>query len=98
MDKIILVTQEELKALIYEVLENYYKDKKLEKEQEYSNSLTIDAAVDFLTHIGFPTSKTQLYRLTSNKKIPHGNYGNRLVFRKNELLIWAEKNTTRYDQ
>ena len=47
MDKIILVTQEELKALIYEVLENYYKDKKLEKEQEYSNSLTIDAAVDF---------------------------------------------------
>lgn len=25
MDKIILVTQEELKALIYEVLENYYK-------------------------------------------------------------------------
>lgn len=56
MDKIILVTQEELKALIYEVLENYYKDKKLEKEQEYSNSLTIDAAVDFLTHIGFPTS------------------------------------------
>ena len=72
MDKIILVTQEELKALIYEVLENYYKDKKLEKEQEYSNSLTIDAADDFLTHIGFPTSKTQLYRLTSNKKIPHG--------------------------
>ena len=36
MDKIILVTQEELKALIYEVLENYYKDKKLEKEQVFT--------------------------------------------------------------
>lgn len=33
MDKIILVTQEELKALIYEVLENYYKDKNLRKNK-----------------------------------------------------------------
>lgn len=95
MEKIVLTTQEELKALIYDVLDVYFKDKELaRKEKESANSLTLDAAAEFLTERGYPTSKTKIYRLTSKGKIPFGKYGNRLVFSKSELLVWAEKNTT----
>lgn len=95
MEKIIITTQEELKALIYEVLEGYFKNKELERKMETSDSLSLDAAATFLTERGYPTSKTRLYRL---KAIPFGKYGNRLVFSKKELLEWAEDNTSKSDE
>ncbi len=98
MDKIVLTTPDELKALIYEVLEDYYRNQKIEKEQEYTDAMTVETAVTFLNQNGFPSSKNRLYRMTSEGRIPYGKHGNRLVFSKRELLLWAEKNTVRHDE
>lgn len=38
-------------------------------------------------------SKSKMYKLTSTGNIPCKQYGNRLVFSRNELLAWMETET-----
>ncbi len=84
MDKIILTTREELKEIILEVLQEHFRPK-----EEIQETLTLDQALEVLKDNGYPTSKAQVYRLTSSGEIPYGKYGNKLVFSRKELLQWA---------
>jgi excisionase family DNA binding protein len=40
-------------------------------------------------------SKSKLYKLTSNAKIPCKQFGSRLVFSRKELIEWLESQTVR---
>ncbi len=52
-------------------------------ERENMELLNIDEAASYLKF-----SKTFLYRLTKEKRIPHVNFGRHLLFRKQDLYNW----------
>lgn len=57
-----------------------------------SNSLDSEGALAFLKENGYPMKKGQLYKMTSDPEsgIPFYKFGNKLHFKKDELLVWAE--------
>lgn len=57
-------------------------------------NLTLDQAVDFLRENALPTTKAQLYKLTSLGEIPVCKVGKRLVFSRKDLLNWLESRKT----
>lgn len=58
--------------------------------QNECESLDTKGALEFLNANGYPISKGQLYKETSNGTIPFQKFGSKLHFRKSELLQWAE--------
>ena len=61
------------------------RDKKNETE-----SLDATGALEFLNANGYPLSRGQLYKETSNGTIPFQKFGNKLHFYKSQLIGWAE--------
>lgn len=57
-----------------------------------SNSLDSEGALAFLKENGYPMKKGQLYKMTSDPEsgLPFYKFGNKLHFKKDELLAWAE--------
>lgn len=58
--------------------------------QNEPESLDTTGALEFLNANGYPISKGQLYKETSNGTIPHWKFNNKLHFKESELLSWAE--------
>lgn len=58
--------------------------------QNECESLDTKGALEFLNANGYPISKGQLYKETSNGTIPHWKFNNKLHFKESELLSWAE--------
>jgi excisionase family DNA binding protein len=52
--------------------------------------LSINEAVKFFLEQGFPVSKSKLYKLTSEGKIPYDKFGIRVLFRQDKLIDWIE--------
>lgn len=52
--------------------------------------LSISEAVKFFLEKGFPISKSKLYKLTSEEKIPFEKFGMRVLFKKDKLIEWIE--------
>ena len=101
MEKIIVTTPEELRALIFEAVNSNRENKVKQNAQaasEVSDNLTLEGAVSFLQENGFPTSKGTLYKLTSSKEIPFRKYGIKLVFSRKALLEWAMSSTINFDE
>lgn len=88
MDRIIITTPNELKAVILEVLGDYLRPKPV--AEKLSNTLSLEEAVSFLNESGYPISKGTIYQLTSKNQMPFGKFGNKLIFERKELLSWAQ--------
>ena len=98
MNNAIVITPEQLgevlKRAVLGALEEFNaKQQKEPARRELPENLTIDQAVEFLTEIGAPTAKGQIYNLTHRGEIPSYRYGSRLVFKRDELQRWAELRT-----
>jgi excisionase family DNA binding protein len=52
--------------------------------------LSINEVQTFFLEQGFPISKSKLYKLTSEGKIPHEKFGIRVLFRQDKLIDWIE--------
>lgn len=52
--------------------------------------LSINEAQKFMQEQGFPVSKSKLYKLTSEGKIPYDKFGIRVLFRQDKLIDWIE--------
>ncbi|UUF15200.1 MULTISPECIES: helix-turn-helix domain-containing protein [Flavobacterium] len=50
--------------------------------------LSTNEAIKFIREQGFPISKSKLYKLTSEGKIPHEKFGMRVLFKKDNLVSW----------
>ena len=63
-----------------------------QEKQNESESLNFKGALACLNDNGYPMKKGQLYKLTSdpNSGLPFHKFGNKLHFKKDELLAWAE--------
>ena len=86
MNQIILTTPEELRAIVSESVSQTLAG--LPKDEP--DNLTPDAAVGVLEQHGFLISKARLYKLTAKGNVPFRKYGNKLLFSRRELLVWAE--------
>ena len=52
--------------------------------------LSINEALKFIADQGYPVSKSKLYKLTSEGKIPFEKFGMRVLFKKDKLIEWIE--------
>lgn len=55
----------------------------MKDEKTEMDILTVEEAASYLKF-----SKTYLYRLAKEKKIPHINYGRHILFRRADLFSW----------
>jgi hypothetical protein len=90
METLILTTPDELRAMIHEAVAGAMPKA---AHEEMPDSITLLDAVELLHRHGYPTSKAQIYKLTSSGGIPCRRYGHKLVFSRKELLQWAESQT-----
>ena len=88
MNQIILTTPEELRAIVSESVSQTLAGLTLPKDEP--DNLTPDAAVGVLEQHGVLISKARLYKLTAKGNVPFRKYGNKLLFSRRELLVWAE--------
>lgn len=95
MKEIIIVSPEELAALVEKSVSSALESSKPHKAEP--DPMDLNNAVRFLREQGYPTSKAKIYKLTSSGHIPFRKYGNRLVFSRKELLAWAERQTVAPD-
>lgn len=54
------------------------------------DSLTPDQAISFLSENGYPTTKANIYKLSSQGEIPCSRNGGRLIFSRRDLLMWLD--------
>jgi len=90
MDKVILTTPEELRAIISEAVSGVMPK---HVAQSQIDTLSLNDTLDLLQEHGYPTSRAKMYKLTSSGAIPCKTYGKKLVFSRKEVLAWAEKQT-----
>ena len=91
MLNIIVTTPEELRAIVSEAVSGILP--KQASTQPLIDTMTLNDTLELLKEHGYPTSKAKIYKLTSTGKIPCKTYGNKLVFSRKEILLWAENQT-----
>jgi hypothetical protein len=91
MSNIIVTTPEELRAIVSEAVSGILP--KQSSGEPQIDTITLNDALELLKEHGYPTSKAKIYKLTSTGKIPCKTYGNKLVFSRKEILLWAENQT-----
>lgn len=87
MTQIIVTTPEELRKVVKEAVQELAQK---EEKKAIPDTINLNQALVILAENGYPTSKGKMYKLTSENKVPHRVYGNKLVFSRKELLVWAE--------
>lgn len=88
MSNIILTTPDELRAIVSEAISGAFP--KPASNQSQIDTITLNDTLELLKEHGYPTSKAKLYKLTSTGNIPCKTYGNKLVFSRKEILLWAD--------
>lgn len=91
MEKIIITTPDELKALVKEAVHALLPTPTGQKND--TDTANLVEILTFLKENGYPTSKAKMYKLTSTGEIPHKFYNGKLVFSRKEVLKWAASQT-----
>ena len=78
--KIILTSREELEGCIYAAVRTIIPEL----------ALTLEAAINFLEGLGYPTTPSNLYNLAYYKRIPYRKVRRRLLFSRKELTVWVQ--------
>jgi len=96
MEKVILtqLTLPELQVLcqdsVRRELQNFFTDHRPVNLLE-SDQFTLPDGIRFLKDKGYPNvSKSTFYKLTSKNLIPYQTFGRKLIFKRSDLLAWAE--------
>jgi len=90
MDKIILTTPDELRAIVSEAVSGILPK---QSSQPQIDTISLNDTLELLHEHGYPTSRAKMYKLTSSGTIPCKTYGKSLVFSRKEVLAWAENQT-----
>jgi excisionase family DNA binding protein len=77
------ITSEDLLGAIRGIVQDEIST--IHKPQPQKPFLTLEEAVSF---IGL--SKSNIYRLTSTRQIPHIKCGGKLLFSREEITVWLE--------
>ena len=90
------ITYDTLPKVIIELAEIKKMMKHIKHPKEVPKNMSLEQALKFLNEQGYPISKSRLYKLTPDRKIPHRKFANRLVFTSRELLLWCERKMQNY--
>ena len=95
MDKFENLSFEKLPAAVSKILLELYEIRKLllqkhKREPTDNEILSLEKALAFLLDNGCAMSKSKIYKLTSQQKIPHAKLSNKLIFYTHELTQWLE--------
>jgi excisionase family DNA binding protein len=93
MEIITSLTRKELEQLITDSVTKCLDAKLSPPQPEPSDRCGLDDACIILGTPEKPASKAQVYKLTSEKKLPHAKFGSRLVFSRRQLTAWVESHT-----
>lgn len=91
MTNIIVAEEDKLRSIVQEEVSKLFSAKQEVKAE--IDSITLTNALAFLAEHGYPISKAKLYKLTASENIPCRKFGQKLVFSRKDLLLWAEKQT-----
>ncbi|WP_025068549.1 helix-turn-helix domain-containing protein [Bacteroides gallinarum] len=81
---------EQIDYLIQEIEEiKSMLSSKMDKPENIPKYLDIDQALAYMRNLGFPISKSKLYKLTSGCHIPHSKSNSRVYFQPQELENWV---------
>lgn len=97
MNEFILTTPEQLDEIVQRAIRKSLPVKKEEKPRQFPDTCSMEQAIEFLAEHGYRLSKSKLYKLTSTRQIPFRYFGRRLVFSREELLAWVERQTVSGD-
>ena len=101
MSNIIVTTPDQLQAIIRDAVEviipKLAEHQKQANERKPREHLTLLEAIDYLAELGAPTTRSTIYNLTFQGKIPHRKIGRRNVYLRQELRAWVENRTTHPD-
>lgn len=88
MNEIVVIEKKELIQLIKNTFRELMPvhEKKQEKQK-----LSMSEAVGYLNEIGFEMTKSTMYKLTADGKIPFAKYGKRNIFDRKELEKWIKE-------
>lgn len=93
MNEIILTTPEQLDEIVQKAIKKALPDNRDEKPQKIPDTCSVEQALSFLLENGYKLSKSKLYKMTANKILPFRYFGRRIIFSRDELLKWVEKQT-----
>lgn len=95
MNGIILATEEQIRKMVFDAISEYFSSKgEVITSSNLPDTLNLSGALKVLEENGFSTSKGKLYKMTSNGEIPFKKYGNKLIFSRNEIIEWANRQLT----
>src|SRR5690606_18155345 len=85
---LIVTTPERISQIVTEAVSAAMKRHVLPVADSLPDRIGIDEVCEITGY-----KKATVYRLTSEDKIPHSKYGNKLVFSRKELASWLEDQT-----
>lgn len=91
MTNIIVAEEDKLRTIVHEEVSKIFQSK--EEPKTEIDTVTLQGALSLLSEYGYIMSKAKLYKLTSSGDIPCRKFGQKLVFSRKELLLWAETQT-----
>lgn len=91
--ELILVNKKELQEMLGEIRPSNKQPESIKEEVKYLSPVE---AREYMKSKGIHISKSTLYKLTSNKKIPFTHFGKKkILFRAEELDAWVESRLIR---
>ena len=91
--EIILTTPERLGEIVREAVKKSLPESPVTTPQKSADTCSLEQALAFLSENGYRMSKSRLYKMTADKKVPFRYFGRKLVFSKEELLGWVHSHT-----
>jgi len=97
MDSVIVVTESRLIELIENAVGKYFKQVEAPR-QEPDNISGQKSAINYLRENGYEICKSTFSTRTARGMIPCRRFNKRVLYSKNELIAWAERNCERVVQ
>ena len=88
--------EEKIEVILNKVssLEELIQDLRIpQKSAELPDRCGIDEACKILGSEEKPASKAIIYKLTSDKSLPHAKFNGKLVFSRRQLVAWVDSHT-----
>lgn len=93
MQEFIITTPEQLDEIVQQAIKKALPENREEKPPKIPDTCSVEQALSFLLENGYKLSKSKLYKLTAKKILPFRYFGRRIIFSRDELLKWIEKQT-----
>lgn len=93
MPDYIFTTKAELMEIVKAAISEIIQTK--EKQSPVIDTLDLDGTLELLAEHGYHTTRAQIYKFTSLKRIPYMKVGNKLLFSRKEIVEWLKKTSVR---